>query len=335
MLRRFLIAASALLAWGELVHWRASRKCLGQGEAAKGQAFRQARRRSRAEVLGRAPDARQRDVGEADGKREAGVGEENAVGAGVGKAVVVLGFANRGARANFVNRYRVRAGLRSLGSEGRRGAKLRSLKSDGLRAAASRRASAVRRESTIRQSPGDVSVSESRAAFADASVARIVRASAVSGIAPLSAVSCIAHASAAAEVLVLCGGAVSGPVPEAEVMESYARARGYEGPIRLDRESRSTLQNIENAIPLIEDAASVAIVSNSVHALKGRILLRHLRPDLADRLVRGADYRFGEQILVKPIAAVVGLADLRALRRRMPKPNSAILPNSGDPSEFR
>ena len=323
MLRRFLIAASALLAWGELVHWRASRKCLGRGDAAKGQSLGQARRRSRVRVLGLAPDARQRDVGEADGKREAGVGEENAVGAGVGKAVVVLGFANRGARANFVNRYRVRAGLRSLGSEGRRGAKLRSLKSDGLRAAASRRASAVRRESTIRQSPGDVSVSESRAAFADASVARIVRASAVSGIAPLSAVSCIAHASAAAEVLVLCGGAVSGPVPEADVMESYARARGYAGPIRMDRESRSTLQNIENAIPLIEDAASVAIVSNSVHALKGRILLRRLRPDLADRLVRGADYRFGEQILVKPIAAVAGLADLRALRRRMPKPNSA------------
>ena len=326
MLRRFLIAVSALLAWGELVHWRASRKCLGRGDAAKGQSLGQARRRSRVRVLGRAPEARQRDVG------EAGVGEEDAVGAGVGKAVVVLGFANRGARANFVNRYRVRAGLRSLGSEGRRGAKLRSLKSDGLRAAASRRASAVRREWPVRQSPGDASVSESRAAFADASVARIVRASAVSGIAPLSAVSgiaplsavsCIAHASAAAEVLVLCGGAVSGPVPEAEVMESYARARGYEGPIRLDRESRSTLQNIENAIPLIEDAASVAIVSNSVHALKGRILLRRLRPDLADRLVRGADYRFGEQILVKPIAAVAGLADLRALRCRMPKPNSA------------
>ena len=106
-------------------------------------------------------------------------------------------------------------------------------------------------------------------------------------------------------------------------MENYARARGYTGPIRLDRESRSTLQNIENAIPLIEDAASVAIVSNSVHALKGRILLRELRPDIADRLVRGADYRFGEQILVKPIAAVAGLADLRALRRRMPKPRSA------------
>lgn len=314
MLRRFLIAASALLAWGELVHWRASRRCLGQGEAAKGQAFRQARRRSHVQAGGRASDARQRDIGEAGGKREAGVGEEDAVGAGVGKAVVVLGFANRGARANFVNRYRVRAGLRSLGTRGRRGAKLRPLESDGLQAPASRRASAVRRESTIRQSSGDVSISESRAVFADASVSGIVRPSAVSDI---------ARASAAAEVLVLCGGAVSGPVPEAEAMENYARARGYAGPIRLDRESRSTLQNIENAIPLIEDAASVAIVSNSVHALKGRILLRKLRPDLADRLVRGADYRFGEQILVKPIAAVAGLADLRALRRRMPKPSSA------------
>ena len=314
MLRRFLIAASALLAWGELVHWRASRRCLGQGEAAKGQAFRQARRRSHVQAGGRASDARQRDIGKAGGKREAGVGEEDTVGAGVGKAVVVLGFANRGARANFVNRYRVRAGLRSLGTRGRRGAKLRPLESDGLQAPASRRASAVRRESTIRQSSGDVSISESRAVFADASVSGIVRPSAVSDI---------ARASAAAEVLVLCGGAVSGPVPEAEAMENYARARGYAGPIRLDRESRSTLQNIENAIPLIEDAASVAIVSNSVHALKGRILLRKLRPDLADRLVRGADYRFGEQILVKPIAAVAGLADLRALRRRMPKPRSA------------
>ena len=323
MLRRFLIAASALLAWGELVHWRASRRCLGRGEAAKGQAFRQALRRSHVQAGGRASDARQRDIGEAGGKREAGVGEG---------AVVVLGFANRGARANFVNRYRVRAGLRSLGTRGRRGSKLRPLESDGLRAAASRRASTVRRESTIRQSSGDVSISESWAAFADASLARIVRPSAVSGIARPSAVSGIvrpsavsdiARASAAAEVLVLCGGAVSGPVPEAEAMENYARARGYTGPIRLDRESRSTLQNIENAIPLIEDAASVAIVSNSVHALKGRILLRKLRPDLADRLVRGADYRFGEQILVKPIAAVAGLADLRALRRRMPKPSSA------------
>ena len=337
MLRRFLIAASALLAWGELVHWRASRRCLGQGEAAKGQAFRQARRRSHVQAGGRASDARQRDIGEAGGKREAGVGEEDAVGAGVGKAVVVLGFANRGARANFVNRYRVRAGLRSLEAAGRQRAKLRSLESDGLRGIGFQRGSATRCESavprrSVRQSSGAALVSGSGRAFADASVSGFghtstvsstAHSSAVSGIASASALSGIAYASAAADVLVLCGGAVSGPVPEADVMENYARARGYAGPIRLDRESRSTLQNIENAIPLIEGADSIAIVSNSVHALKGRILLRELRPDLADRLVRGADYRFGEQILVKPIAAVAGLADLRALGRRLSKLHSA------------
>lgn len=316
MLRRFLIAASALLAWGEFVHWRASRKCLGRGEAAEGQSLGQAHRRSRVQAGGRGPDTGQRDVGEAGGKCEADVGGADAVGAGVGRAVVVLGFANRSARANFVNRYRVRAGLRSLESAGRQRVKLRSLESGGLRVAASQRAPAVRRGSA-RRKPDAVSVSECRAAFAGLPVSGVAHASAVSAIVHASAPLSTAHASANAGVLVLCGGAVSGPVPEADVMEKYARSRGYAGPIRLDRESRSTLQNIENAIPLIEDAGSIAIVSNSVHALKGRVLLRELRPDLADRLVRGADYRFGEQILVKPIAAVAGLADLRALRRRL------------------
>ena len=276
--------------------------------------------------------ARKADVGEA----EAGAMETGRA-ADVRVAVVVLGFANRGARANFVNRYRVRAGLRSLEAAGRQRAKFRSLKFGGLRGAGFQRGVATRCESAVprrsaRQSSGAAFVSGSGRAFADASVSGFAHASTVSGaahtlgvsgIACASAVADTAHASAAADVLVLCGGAVSGPVPEADVMEKYARARGYAGPIRLDRESRSTLQNIENAIPLIEDADSIAIVSNSVHALKGRILLRRLRPDLADRLVRGADYRFGEQILVKPIAAVAGLADLRALRRRLSKLHSA------------
>ena len=227
MLRRFLIAASALLAWGELVHWRASRRCLGRGEAAKGQAFRQARRRSHVQAGGRASDARQRDNGEAGGKREAGVGEEDTVGAGVGKAVVVLGFANRDARANFVNRYRVRAGLRSLEAAGRQRAKLRSLESDGLRGIGFQRGSATRCESavprrSVRQSSGAALVSGSGRAFADASVSGFAHtstvsstahSSAVSGIASASALSGIAYASAAADVLVLCGGAVSGPVP--------------------------------------------------------------------------------------------------------------------------
>ena len=333
MLRRFLIAASALLAWGELAHWRASRQGLGRGETAQEWGSRRVRSRVRGRGMGvERSSARKADVGEA----EAGAMETGRA-ADVRVAVVVLGFANRGARANFVNRYRVRAGLRSLEAAGRQRAKFRLLESAWLRGIGFQRGVATRCESAVprrpvRQSSGAAFASRSGRAFADASVSGFAHPSAVSGaahtpgvsgIACASAVAGAAHASAAADVLVLCGGAVSGPVPEADVMEKYARARGYAGPIRMDRESRSTLQNIENAIPLIEDSDSIAIVSNSVHALKGRILLRRLRPDLADRLVRGADYRFGEQILVKPIAAVAGLADLRTLRRRLSKLQSA------------
>jgi uncharacterized SAM-binding protein YcdF (DUF218 family) len=58
----------ALLGWGEIEHWRASRRRLGHPRPARG------------------PNG----------------------------AVVVLGYRNRGNRANAVNRWRVRAGLRSL-----------------------------------------------------------------------------------------------------------------------------------------------------------------------------------------------------------------------------
>jgi hypothetical protein len=56
-----------VLGWGEVTHWRASRRRLGVAAAT-----------------------------------------------GVGEAVVVLGYRNRGRRANAVNRWRVRAGLRSV-----------------------------------------------------------------------------------------------------------------------------------------------------------------------------------------------------------------------------
>ncbi|HWU32035.1 MAG TPA: hypothetical protein VN108_04120 [Marmoricola sp.] len=62
---------AALLAFGEVTHWRASRRRLGIG---------------------------------------------NLTGAGTGQteAIVVLGYKNRGHRANYMNRYRVRAALRSV-----------------------------------------------------------------------------------------------------------------------------------------------------------------------------------------------------------------------------
>jgi uncharacterized SAM-binding protein YcdF (DUF218 family) len=157
---------------------------------------------------------------------------------GTGEAVVVLGFGNRGSRANYLNRWRVRAGLRSLDPEG----------------------------------------GPSR--------------------------------------LVLSGGPVAGEVPEAELMARYARDLGYPGVLVTELTSRSTRENIENVIPFIEDADRIKIVSNSVHAGRGRTLLWRLRPDLADRLVPAADYRFGELILLKPLLAALDLVSRSdALRR--------------------
>jgi len=150
------------------------------------------------------------------------------------EAVVVLGFGNKGSRANLVNRYRVRAGIRSLDDP------------DG--------------------------------------------------------------------VLVVCGGAVRGDEPEADIMARYARERGYTGPLLRERESTTTADNIRNAIGMIGGADAIKVVSDPVHAQKGRLYLRRLRPDLAARLVRGREYRFGELIWLKPVAAVAGLVGLRRAR---------------------
>lgn len=176
----------ALLGWGEVEHWRASRRRLGDPPPA------------------------------AD------------------EVVVVLGYRNGGDRANAVNRWRVRAGLRSLAGPDSR--------------------------------------------------------------------------------LVLSGGPTSDGRPEADLMADYAReTRGYRGPLTVETESRSTWQNIQNVMPLIEDAGRIKIVSHSLHAEKARAYLWRQRPDLAARLVRGRDYRLGEWILAKPALAVLGRRNLRRL----------------------
>lgn len=153
---------------------------------------------------------------------------------GTGEAVVVLGYRDRGPRANAINRWRVRAGLRSG-----------------------------------RPRPGG-----SR--------------------------------------LVLCGGAVGGNMAEAELMARYAREScRYAGELITEVGSRSTWENVQNAIPMIEHADRIKIVSNSLHAERARLYLWQHRPDLAERLVPAADYRFGELMLIKPVLAALGRRHLR------------------------
>ena len=149
--------------------------------------------------------------------------------AGARRTVLVLGFGNRGPRANAVNRYRVRAGLRTVRS--------------------------------------------------------------------------------ADDLLIFSGGAVRGPEPEARILARYAVDKGYPGRILLETESRSTEENIRNTIPMLEDAEEIAIVSNALHAERARGLLRTRRPDLARRLIRADDYRFGEIPVIKAVSAALALLE--------------------------
>jgi hypothetical protein len=162
--------------------------------------------------------------------------------AGRDQIIVVLGYRNPGPRANGLNRFRARAGLRSI------------------------------------------------------------------------------DPAARSALMIFCGGPVAGPVPEAGVLERFAcQELGYTGPALVETESATTWENIANAIPLIDEVLKtdsvISIVSNSHHAEKARDHLWQLRPDLGRRLIRGADYRFGELPLVKPIAAARGLLALRRLDR--------------------
>lgn len=123
------------------------------------------------------------------------------------EAILVLGFRNRGARANVVNRYRVRVALGSI------------------------------------------------------------------------------DARASETVLVFSGGAVGGPVPEADLLLRYARdERGYAGPYLLDRDSRSTWENIANTVDLLQDFDTVKIASTRRHAERAHTYLEQQRPDIARRL---------------------------------------------------
>ncbi|MFC4372781.1 YdcF family protein [Nocardia halotolerans] len=169
------------------------------------------------------------------------------------EAVVVLGYRNAGSRANAMNRWRVRAGLRSIDS------------------------------------------------------------------------------AAPSSRLVLCGGACAGPMSEAALMARYARqARGYAGALVLEEQSRSTWENIAFAIPFLRDVERIKIVSLPTHAATARRYLTEQSPELAAKVVRADDYRFGEWLPLKPVFALYGLAKelrARALAARLAHSASVRLGN--------
>ena len=119
-----------------------------------------------------------------------------------------------------------------------------------------------------------------------------------------------ADLSLARSQLVFCGTSRdSASASEAALMACYAmQACGLlESRVVLEERSRSTWENISYAIPLVEDADQIKIASNPTHALRGRLYLHRLRPDLAARLVQAQDYRPGELWPLKPVFALHAL----------------------------
>ena len=105
-----------------------------------------------------------------------------------------------------------------------------------------------------------------------------------------------------------------GTVAEAVLLRDYIESSlGWDGTIATELESRSTWENVRNALPWIESADWVAFASNGLHAEKARVYLGRQQPELAGRLAAADDYRFGEMILLKPLFAAVGLWKLRAV----------------------
>lgn len=115
--------------------------------------------------------------------------------------------------------------------------------------------------------------------------------------------------------IITSGGSIRGSVAEATLVARHIRSDlGWDGPLIAETASTSTWENVRNVIPDLEAADWIVFASNALHAERAREYLGRQRPDLAARLVRGREQRFGEMAHVKPLLAMVGLLKLRALR---------------------
>ncbi|WP_431843221.1 YdcF family protein [Calidifontibacter indicus] len=134
--------------------------------------------------------------------------------------------------------------------------------------------------------------------------------------------------------LVVSGGPTSGGTrSEASKIAEYLRRRGFDGPVLLEERSASTWENITNVLPLIEDCDGLVFASQPAHALKARVYVRRQRPEWADRLRLGRDYRCLERPVLKVALAVYGHLTLRGISHdELTARNSTLACRRGLPS---
>lgn len=120
------------------------------------------------------------------------------------------------------------------------------------------------------------------------------------------------HPRAVSSLLVLSGGAVRSPVPEAELLAAHLHGPlGYRGPLALETASRSTEDNVRLSLPFLEGADRIVLASDPLHELRAQEFLRRRRPDLAARLAPADRSRPWSGWWLRPAEAVIGMEGLR------------------------
>ena len=98
------------------------------------------------------------------------------------------------------------------------------------------------------------------------------------------------------------GHTTPAPVSEAASMAELCTRRFGLDPavVTLEERATSTTENIRFGLPLLAGCDRIAIVSNPLHAARGRRDVAEEFPDLVPRLVLADDYRLGEHLWHKP-----------------------------------
>jgi len=91
---------------------------------------------------------------------------------------------------------------------------------------------------------------------------------------------------------IFSGGAVRTTISEAQLMADYATdVLGVPAAnVIIEDQSRTTVENIVNSLPLMAEGRAIKIASDTFHARRARRILHDRSPSLAQRLVRVRDY---------------------------------------------
>ena len=97
--------------------------------------------------------------------------------------------------------------------------------------------------------------------------------------------------------VVFSGGPTRSSVSEAASLADYAIGTLGLDPsvVDLEEAATSTVENVELGLPRLAGCDQVAIVSNALHAARGRHEVAVLVPEAVPRLAFADDYRFGER----------------------------------------